>query len=206
MAILLPNSVFFHVLKTGGVWVYNTLYECNIPVESTGMHNTIVPKSHIDCFKFSFVRNPVDWYISRWRCPAHRARITQNRKEIEDAMNETEEKDFNVWMNRILSFDNKQGLASKKMKGAISKSNFVGKTENLRQDLIKALTLAGENFDPEILLKNNTRNISIDYIKRPIYEKKILEKVLILDRKIIERYGYYKKIEFYKNKNYLKFI
>ena len=228
MDVILNNSVFFHVQKTGGNWVNDCLIKCNLRKDFTSVeeweakrrpinHSNEFPKECKNFFKFTFIRNPIDWYISRWRCPYHRRRCWKNginptspkfndkklnfdldvppfSPALLDAQNVDEFNDFNIWMKRILNCPEVQknniGLASLHMQPKIELSNFVGKKENIKNDLIKALTLAGEVFDEKII-KNN-KPVHVSQILKPKISKKNLHKALILDREILEKYEYEK--------------
>ena len=82
MTVLLPNSAFLHIPRTGGTWVREVLAGANLikdeivsqtPEESTegsvrSWHN--VPSSNADFLArehvFCFVRHPLTWYQSYW--------------------------------------------------------------------------------------------------------------------------------------------
>ena len=214
MALALKNSVFLHVQKTGGHWVNDCLVKCNLTEKHVIDHSNKVSKECKNFFKFTFIRNPIDWYVSRWRCPHHRGRcwlngidptspkfndeksnFNLNTSDL-DAQNLDEFNDFNVWAKRILNCPQVQknniGMASLHMQPKIDLSNFVGKKENIKNDLIKALTLAGEVFDKEIIESN--KPVHVSQILKPIIYKENLHKILILDRKIIEKYKYNYKL------------
>lgn len=210
MALALKNSVFLHVQKTGGHWVNDCLVKCNLTEKCPIDHSDEIPKECENFFKFTFIRNPIDWYVSRWRCPHHRGRCWWNgidptspkfndecevfklKLDFLDAQNVNEFNDFNVWMKRILNCSlvqkNNIGIASLYMQRKINLSNFVGKKENIKNDLIKALTLAGEVFDKEII--ENNKSVGVSQILKPKISKENLNKILILDREIIEEYEY----------------
>ncbi len=210
MALALKKSVFLHVQKTGGHWVNDCLVKCNLIENPTIDHYNRIPKGCKNFFKFTFIRNPIDWYVSRWRCPHHRGRcwwngidsaspkfndeksnFNLNTSDL-DAQNVDEFNDFNVWVKRILNCPlvqkNNIGMASLHMQEKINLSNFVGKKENVKNDLIKALTLAGEVFDKEII--ENNKPVHVSQILKPQISKENLHKILILDREIIKEYEY----------------
>ena len=116
MSILLKNSIYNHIPKTGGLWVKKALKNTNITFTELGelreskikgtkyidIHSVKIPLEFENKFKFTFVRNPIDWYISRWRCPWHRKRLRDKNIGPLDCIGEQESKDFNIWMERIL--------------------------------------------------------------------------------------------------------
>ena len=95
MALLLKNNgVFLHVPKTGGIWVGQVLKNLGlVKAELGGPHQDferyfwydrfhrdakvsrnllrrrlgILPRVDPKCFKFCFVREPLNWYESWWR-------------------------------------------------------------------------------------------------------------------------------------------
>lgn len=74
MALVLPNSVFIHVPKTGGSWVRAAIANTGMRCEESGPfdvhdhYGVFDLPAHLvrDRFTFGFVRHPVDWIKSRW--------------------------------------------------------------------------------------------------------------------------------------------
>src|SRR3989338_8198252 len=82
MALELPHSIFFHVPKTGGMWVRQAIKNAGIPTNEVGnaieetdnfstmkhtfFHATPRTVHTLGRFSFAFVRNPLTWYQSQW--------------------------------------------------------------------------------------------------------------------------------------------
>lgn len=73
MALVLSNSVFIHVRKTGGSWVREAIKACAIPHEENGPYDCEYHAGVFDLplflasrFTFGFVRHPADWIRSAW--------------------------------------------------------------------------------------------------------------------------------------------
>ncbi len=181
MSVRTNKSIYYHIPKTGGTWanrairfsmINNSDFEYKRPEidydnnywqllmsHSLGMkraHETqwgISKKDKENLFSFTFVREPLDWYKSYWASARY--------------MRDNESK---MWQNSILHFaleDDFQGFIKNVTKmfptGALTAIykcflgengndlDFVGKQENLTEDLIKALTLAGEDFNEKVI-------------------------------------------------------
>ncbi len=65
--------------------------------------------------------------------------------------------------------------------------NFVGKVENLTEDLITALHLAGEEFD-EAKIRNTPRHNASTY--KPRWNPKLKEAIIDAEKRTFIRFGY----------------
>lgn len=157
------KSFFYHIPKTGGVWVENVIKECiegrkyaHIPRSGvkndmnlyyghkcpSGVHN----KYKKNRFSFAFVRHPLSWYRSFW---CYRMKYGWRGRSLFPA-DEQWSSDPNRWIWRLTgAFPG--GFLTKLYKMFVGDNGdelgFVGKQENLVDDLITALRLAGEDFD-----------------------------------------------------------
>jgi hypothetical protein len=101
-------------------------------------------------FSFAFVRKPLAWYRSYW---AHR-----NRKGYvlipKFPLDFLWDSSFENFITNVLK-TYPYGFLTDIYKCYVGEDgkalSFVGKQENLREDLIKALTLAGEKFDKQVI-------------------------------------------------------
>ena len=152
MGVITPNTIFFHLPRTGGTWVTRSLEEAfgeqaiklNVdagwPLPENGIH---VPPTRIvspEKFTFTFVRHPWDWYVSFFQ------------------LGLPEEKTWGEFV------DNYLGKYTELVK-QFEQVDFVGTTENLYFDLCNALELAGEDFDvgrflPGHVNRSDSRNIT----------------------------------------------
>lgn len=73
MTLLLNNSVFVHVPRTGGMWLRGVVSELGLIVMETTSDrwnhcsHSELPAALQSMPSFSFVRHPVTWITSRWR-------------------------------------------------------------------------------------------------------------------------------------------
>ena len=171
MALVLPNSVFIHVPKTGGSWVRAAVKAAGIRAEESGpfdVHDHYgvfdLPAFLVaDRFTFGFVRHPVDWIKSRWAW----AMLSgfAEKLEYEPAAN-------GHWMAACFSDSFEQfvrnylrlhpGIATASMLRMLGWHQrgfawepsryvvrFIGRYERLAEDLRDALDRAGESYNPE---------------------------------------------------------
>lgn len=184
MALMLPRSVFFHIPKTGGIWVRQAIRNAGIPVTEAG--ETHSPYRRVDRkgkFTFTFVRHPETWYPSFWSY-----RMAKGWKS-EDRMDPFMSLSFEGFVRSVVR--RSPGSLSLRYEAYVGPEpgvlDFVGKMENLASDLVKALRLAGEEFDEEKLRRTPPENVSL---LRPVYTKRLREAVLKSERKALERFAY----------------
>ena len=170
MATRTARFIFYHIPKTGGTWAKVAMREAGLrtsgvrsvvaphPFNLKKAHatpDTVDPKAPIGRFSFCFVRRPVAWYRSYW---AFRSRKGARRDQKFPADGLWSD-DFDCFINNILDAY-PQGFVTTLYQyytGAEGeKVDFVGTQENLVDDLVKALRLAGEEFD-EAALRNTPR-------------------------------------------------
>lgn len=161
MALQLPNSVFFHVPKTGGTWVRYAVARSGIEtneVIKSMKHGKIEPiyafhakPSQVAChgrFRFAFVRHPFSYYQSYW---AYRQILSKWNDFDRTHMH----RDFSMFVRSVTNAFPLGWVSSiyRKYVGEVDHPlvDFVGKKESLIDDLITALRLAGEEFDEEAI-------------------------------------------------------
>lgn len=193
MAWHLSNSVFHHVPKTGGHWVVAALRAAKIPVIGDDLlHSRTVLSTHKDFPSICFVRNPVDWYVSRWSCPIHRKRVANKEIKHIDAISNKELNSFNIWANRILHLPQflTVGVFTKSTEDQIKLCTTVCKYENLLEETIKFFKFTKDLQTEEqekIIRSFPKKNVSaVD--QKPIVDEKIRRLILAKEKNIVEKY------------------
>jgi hypothetical protein len=173
------KSIFYHIPKTGGFWVRAALRQtipgvkpvkrCSArhPLGLVAGHQipAVVKKKGLDVnditgeklFSFTFVRQPLSWYQSFW---AHRKRDGIKNFLKPDSGGNYNPLNF-LWDDNFENFIS--NVLKKYPKGYLTELfqcfvgqdgkalDFVGKQENLAEDLMTALSLAGEEFDERVI-------------------------------------------------------
>jgi hypothetical protein len=211
MTVLLPNSAFLHIPRTGGTWIREVLAGANLiedeivsqtPEESTegsvrSWHNVpssnagFLSKEHIFCF----VRHPLTWYQSYWAYKAY------NRSWVLDA---AEKNKIDVCASHFFRefIDNvidtfPDGYLAHMFYFYASKATLIGKLENLHNDLVAMLTEAGENFRLDDILRVAPANVADKGRKKAaLYRADQITKILHLERDVIGQYDYYNTMPF----------
>lgn len=207
MAFVLPKSVFVHIPKTGGQWVVEALKNAGLTVDPLGVvHTTPDEINHEQAFRerrsvFAMVRHPLSWYQSMW---AHR---TDEEWEDIDDTDWFTDRWVKVWaeftkFSRADEFGEyvrrccarfPDGFVSMLYDAYTDECTFVGKQEQLVDDLIRALALAGEQFDTERIRTTTPRNVrgcQPRRLSRSAYTPELMELVMSTEARAIERFGY----------------
>jgi hypothetical protein len=209
MGVYLKKSVFYHIPKTGGTWVAKNLFD-NVkgPKRNFWRHHRGVTHPHIDKkgvghllrgphippsardtkkFKFSFVRHPLTWYMSLWKYRTRDGALRHQWRDRDssDFSKKCAKNDFNEFIDAVI--EHFPGYYSEVVK-QFESVDFMGKQENIREDLVKALTLAGEEFNEDKVRNYKGESLKIgrkvDIKYTPEQEKKILE----IEKYVIDKY------------------
>ena len=203
MALLLPHSIFFHVPKTGGTWVRAAIKEAGIetnevsgplPADSLNLNDIhhCGPDDLQDQgrFSFAFVRHPLTYYQSYWAY-----KMKKGKKDYNAFDQECMREQFDAFVLTVLTahpgwvtkaYDRYVGPYGKKM-------HFVGKQENLEDDLVRALRLSGELFDEKALRatpRKNPGSLSERLSKKCQYTPELSAAVCEVEKGAIEMFGY----------------
>lgn len=191
MSYYLPNSVFLHIPKTGGSWVKRVIQNLKLDIkrEDEGWHSVqLLPGK----FTFAFVRHPLTWYQSIWAY-CWKEKHWHYGQHVKLAC--CKDADFDAFIDKVASRFPKGFLNNFYAKWT-KHCHFVGKYENMYNDLVTALQTAKEKFDPQIVLdmKSYTRNAAA---KTDQWKNKCLyfdmhsaEKIMKIEHEIIKQYDY----------------
>lgn len=154
-------------------------------------------------YKFCFVRNPFSWYESYWRFMTgldwksfHEERQLEYAQPLKAPWHPNAylegigQKDFNPFMDTVLS--EYPGYLTQ-MYGWYAPPqdiDFVGRTENLVDDLIHVLRHVGASFDEKAIRDTGRINTSPNRVERPEWDSDIKSAVRRLEAPIFERFGY----------------
>ena len=150
-SLILPfsNSRFIHVPKTGGSWVAGALdilgcnYQLLDPDKKTRGGHAGYYYGDYTGFSFGFVRNPFDWYKSFFKFN----RGLVNRTNGDLGIRRWDVGDINEFVFDCIENGHNLSNQLKYFFGNFYEIGFIGRYENLCEDLIKGLHLAGEFFD-----------------------------------------------------------
>lgn len=209
---LLKKSMFIHMPKTGGTFFREHFNEQPDWFNCLGVGHGNMQDFYIfdDYFSFTFIRNPEQWLLSYWNfyrliLQNHEAfdfqkkwsdaaiqrgviftRWNQKANPVEVLWHD----DLDTFLERIRHHaPNVIDLAYKHFTYRV---DFVGKTENIVEDIITALTLAGEDlsfYSPDIIRtwSNDRRN---EHPRQPdlLYNKALMGEIMDLNPLICSHY------------------
>lgn len=208
MAVRLPkNSVFIHTPKTGGTWVRSILKECGLFDGDVGRDHA-TPAELVDTAAwtmrpnfFCFVRHPLAWYQSYW---AYRMKhgwhkhspgelAAPIRTVVLDATCRSDVFERFVW-NCLERYP--QGWVSHLYQHYTSGCTFVGRQERLREDLLLALMIAGEDLTATTIAAIrgkdpiNVASREATYAEQCQYPEWLRRRVLAAELHALELWGY----------------
>ncbi|KQZ29882.1 sulfotransferase family 2 domain-containing protein [Caulobacter sp. Root1472] len=151
MAVVLPNSIFYHIGRTGGHWVSHVLWQSGLverrltPLHITPAQAMSGGRLGDKPFTFCFVRHPLKWLASYWM---HEMEFGWSPSETASVAASDR---FDEFLTKLLKAWPDEGPCSRAMAPYVDHCSFVGRVESLSDDLGRALALAGETFDPAVL-------------------------------------------------------
>jgi Sulfotransferase family len=202
MALLLPHSIFFHIPKTGGTWVRAAVKNAGIPSNEVFaalgsqvaepdklFHARPDQLEHQGHFRFAFVRHPLTAYQSYW---CYKMRLGVAGQNAFDARHM--QPDFHGFVRSVLAAEPWLTVAYISYYGFSGEGlHFVGKQEHLADDLVRALRLAGEDFDEDALRKTppvNESGASPELRARAAYTPELAREVCERERWVLDTFGY----------------
>ena len=198
MTLMLPNSVFLHIPKTGGISARNAIARAQSETFEYGEQHSHFPELlryrdkifYDKKYVFTFVRHPLSWYQSRWSFRMKHGWRMAHPLDYNCASN-----DFHEFVRNCMKYK-PSGWVSweyasfiENFPGAV---NFVGKQESLANDLVHALNEAGEKFNEDIIRSTERANDS-DVNNMPskefaVYSKKLIDEVLEVEIDVVNKY------------------
>jgi hypothetical protein len=174
MAAWTDRSVFYHVPKTGGVWVKEAMRRGGLRYgrcRNRRMHHpfglkrehatpeVVVEADKTGRFSFCFVRHPEAWYRSFW---AYRAKTgwLDGKFPADRCWDDL----YDAFVDNVTEVY-PLGFVSTLYQFYVNDVTFVGRQESLADDLVRALTMAGEEFDEEKLRAVGLRNVAGEWPK-----------------------------------------
>jgi hypothetical protein len=197
-AVVNERIALLHVPKTGGTWATHAIIQAGVRVtdpEVSEPDEHYAQKGHVRLdqiggrerlFTIAFVRHPLDWWRSFW---AHRMRegwIFPDHEIDSRASSEN----FDDFIEQVI--ENLPGFCGELLERFTgppqSGVSFVGRFEHLVDDLVEALTQAGQPFDEEVLRSFPPRNVGdTRYLGVP-YRKDLVRRLAQAERMAIQRW------------------
>ncbi|MES2604320.1 MAG: hypothetical protein V4603_05245 [Pseudomonadota bacterium] len=191
VVLILPKSCFLHVPKTGGSWVRKAIKAAGIACEDFSLGDNHHP-GLADCpcpdkFKFAFVRHPLSLYRSYWQ---YKMTYGWDAGNLID--NECRADNFHTFVTNVL--EKLPGIYSRSLHEFVGPPDqpieFIGKYENLVEDLVTALQLAGEQFDPAAIRNLPPYNVSDKKSFPAAFTPALEAHVLAAEAEAVSRFRY----------------
>ncbi len=203
MAELLPHSCFLHIPKTGGTWVRALLREYGLSLDTIraidASYSTENLKGSYHCVPtfdqrfldrqhiFCFVRHPLGFYQSYWCFKSGLKKW--NPVSVFDNNCRSDES-FEKFIDKVIQ-KYPQGFLTWLYEFYASHATFVGKFENLKEDLITILKQAGEDIGDEMIHSYQPLNVTPnDLRKTAIYREDQVAAIMEIEKPVIEKYSY----------------
>ena len=193
------NALFLHIPKTGGTWVEFALPHIGIPTEQAAIiegvtyrHSLLPMLRDSHPFVFTFVRHPLSWYESWWkfqagRWIAHEPGVWHPQRCLEKCRSD----DFSEFIR--LCIEHEPGYVSRMYEWYIGPVGyeyveFIGRYENLVEDLADVLTAIGYTVDREALHQFGPVNVSPKACGEPVWNPALRRRILELEAPAIRRF------------------
>ncbi|MCH9776818.1 MAG: hypothetical protein K0U90_10330 [Planctomycetes bacterium] len=199
MAYLLPHCLILHIPKTGSDWVRAACQEAvEGPISEVGdWHCDLQTAKQILQEKGmgipligTFVRHPMDWYRSAWLYWKETDRFPRLESEPK-----VETDDFELFVRNCMTVEPRGYVSTlyERFTGTIpGEISVIGKQENLVDDLVRLLKLAGESFDEGKLRSVKSQNVGGHKtgVRFTGYSYELARDVILHEQLVLERFGY----------------
>jgi len=204
-AMILKKSRFMHLEKTGGTW-FAELCSKHLKLKQMRLmkwgHYRQDQMPGEGLFTFGFVRNPLDWYPALWCQWSHVFRLARIRKRRDwskftrrypdSRLIEKDGANFHLWYWKFVE-RYPDGPMSARIDWYLKDADFIGRFENLVEDSIEALTLAGEKFNQQAVRRFGKVKVNAGgEDTRPDKPElgNVREDILSREKHLFEKFGY----------------
>ena len=194
MALLLTNGALgLHIPKTGGSWVREVLFNLgHVKVETRRVHSPLadfVATHELAAYKFTFVRHPLDWYVSYWRWQTdHGWRMELQIPDFPHLC--CADETFAGFVQKCLAHH--PALVSKLYTAYVGPAdapiNFIGRYESLRTGLIRLLTSFNLRWDD--VVADETMPQQVSQTTKPDWPDALRQQVIVAEQEALTRFGY----------------
>lgn len=173
--------VLTHVPRCGGTWIERTLQNGGLlePAAYIKSHNPYPKEAVKDKLLFCFIRHPASWYASYW-----------NRRMClgwtECPFDSYKSDNLNTFVKNVLIAE--KDYYSRMIKEYIENTSYVGKFEDLIEDLLHMLRISNSAFDTQAIRNAIPINCSNYEKYAAIYEKDTINQIQETEKFILETY------------------
>jgi hypothetical protein len=192
--LILNKSVFIHIPKCAGTLIQAVLHRSGLV-----KHRYTTPHSgHLflhqmpqdsDLFYFCFVRHPYTWWPSFWKYSKMHTEVS----DFNDWVRDYGPKFLGMYTNMVKRYIGEDAAYENKLK-----MSFIGKVENINEDLILALNTAKEEFNQQNalnMISNPDNDIMLQrWQNKQIYKREINDQskeiIYKTEKWIFDRFNY----------------
>jgi len=189
--LILKHSCFLHVPKTGGTWVKQALKQGGVDYREFAFEDDIhLGLSQCPCldkFKFAFVRNPATLYRSYWQYKMGNGWDSRNPLERHCCSTS-----FHEFVEKVLR--QYPGCCSRMFESFVgpegNEIEYIGRYENLLENLLTALRMAGEAFDESAIRRCPPQNVSDKHRFQAELTPELERSIMASEQDSVKRFAY----------------
>lgn len=189
--LLLDRAVFLHVPKTGGTWVERALASAGVPFSQYDVdgdrHADLSYLPRQDLPVFAFVRHPLTLHQSYWRFKMGAGWDSRNPFDLDVQTDR-----FDLFVERTLRTH--PGWVSQMYEDYVGRPDheiaFIGRFEQLADDLVRALTTFDIPFNEAQLRSTPPINVSPGWFAESQWDPGLACAVADSEARAMERFGY----------------
>lgn len=199
MSLILRNSAFLHIPKTGGTWIRRVVTDAGLVTrvlkyddpaltseKHAPSHHSVIKPEDAPPVVFAFVRHPLTWYRSYWSWKEKMFAWSP----VNPFDRQCAHRDFHGFIRNVFMHYPK-GYLAELFPFFTNHCTVVGQYENLHEDLARILKDAGEPIDAALMTTTPNDMSSSQHSATLRYPISMAVQLMDIEGDVCDKYGYY---------------